>query len=94
MRAILIALVTTCCATPAWAHSFYSAQCCRGNDEGGDCGPVANTTVRVTDTGYLYLPTGETIPFAKALFSPDNRYHACIYPPGHVRCFYAVMGAS
>jgi hypothetical protein len=90
MRALLLFLVL---AGPAQAHDFYSATCCHGNSVGGDCGPVPDAEVKFTAGGWLFIPTGDVTPFAKAQTSPDGRFHVCLpkMQRPHVRCFYAPL---
>lgn len=95
-RALAFAALLAC-AAPAAAHDFYSAQCCRSAEEhGGDCAPVPDGAVKFTASGWLYQPTGDVVPFAKALLSPDGRFHVCLpHSTGaHVRCLYSPQPAS
>jgi len=58
MKAIMLALATTCCATPAWAHDHWinwggyrgpdGVHCCGPND----CEAVPDPGVKITRAGY------------------------------------------
>lgn len=82
------------------AHEWYDPWCCNG----GDCSPVHEQTARVSRHGYaVTLCPGDhplvvdsciskTFTFQEARPSADGRFHACIYPAGQIRCFYAPQG--
>lgn len=71
IRALVI-LVLLGLIVPALSHSFYPKECCSDTD----CAPLDASRVQVTPSGYVIDGT-ETVPFSKALFSPDEHYHAC-----------------
>ena len=89
MLSLAAALALTVAATQtATAHWLYSKECC--NDR--DCFPLPKDSVKATDTGYLYVPTGEVVPFAdpRVKHSPDGSFHGCIIPweQNRLRCLY------
>lgn len=70
-------------ASHAVGHSFYDPWCC--NDS--DCRPIDADEVTSRPDGYHYRQW--VIPYAEARMSADSGYHACEYPKGTMRCFYA-----
>lgn len=73
-------------ASKAVSHSWYDPWCC--NDS--DCRPVEPDEVRALTDGYHYREW--VIPYPQARVSADTGYHACEYPKGTIRCFYAPPG--
>lgn len=57
----------------ALGHSWYPVQCCVERD----CFPVPDDDVKQTVSGWRVGATGEIVPFGKAAFSPDGRFHRC-----------------
>lgn len=85
---IMIALIAL--IAPSFGHSWYPRDCCSD----ADCAPLAAARVQVTPAGFI-IDGRETVPFNKALFSPDEHYHGC-FPPtmmGKIRCFWAPQRA-
>lgn len=75
-------------ATIARGHSWYDPWCC--NDS--DCRQIDAEEVRIMADGYHYRQW--VIPYKDARVSVDRDYHACEFPKGTMRCFYAPAGAS
>lgn len=102
MRQYLILAAIVLSTATAAAHSFYDGYCCQGNAEGtmGDCAPIPKEAVKVVPGGYQITllpgmhrkvtePQTYFFEYAKARWSKDERYHACIYPTQKIlRCFY------
>jgi hypothetical protein len=102
----LLALASCGAGTPVFAHSWYSAFCC----DGQDYQPFPTRAVQVTARGYLVTlrpsdhkmlgaepaPLQYLVPFADAKESPDGGYHACILPYSltTMRCLYAPGAGS
>lgn len=75
---------------PVLGHGWYPRDCCSDKD----CSPLAVSRVKVTPAGFV-IDGRETVPFNKALFSPDEHYHGC-FPSsmmGKVGCFWAPQRA-
>lgn len=79
----------------ASAHSWYDAMCCNTND----CAPVAATTFRPVEGGWLVTlhpgdhplvtrPISRLVPYSEARESQDDGFHACVYPRHTIRCVY------
>ena len=76
----------------AHPHEFYDPSCC----DDRDCRPqITEMVVGETPDGYHVEALKQTIPYddARIRFSPDNRFHLCLYSlgTGHglaVRCLY------
>lgn len=85
--ATAIAILLLCAS--AFAHDPYTGYrnpvtdygCCNGTD----CAAVSASDIERTAQGWLYVPTGETLPFNQALPSFDHRHHVC-RPYGVLRC--------
>lgn len=87
--------------TTAFAHDFYDAFCCNGNQHNGDCQAISSKLVEITKDGYkitagkgdhrlITKPHVYFSPTNKARQSPDGDYHMCLYPTENtLRCFYA-----
>jgi hypothetical protein len=91
------------------AHGWYTGthdpetgvSCCGGTD----CKEISDSDIRETAEGYLYIPTGELIPYARAQESKDWRFHRCeflsdvasygrTFKKGTTRCFFRRPGSS
>ncbi|MFD2053767.1 hypothetical protein ACFSQT_11930 [Mesorhizobium calcicola] len=92
-------------STGAVAHEWYAGKkdpvtgftCCAGTD----CAPIPDSEVKEMPGGYIYLPTGEFIPYLRVQHSQDRQFHRCIYQSeflnldqgsfgkGDTRCFFA-----
>lgn len=93
--AIFAALLTMILAVPVRAHGDASwimqnpdtSWCCGPQD----CHAYPVKDVKITKAGYLFGPTGETVPYAQAKTSIDDQYWACRYDDGEgeIRCFFA-----
>lgn len=103
-----LAVSTYLLCVPAKAHSWYSTTkdpetglgCCGGED----CKPIPQTSVKLEQGGWRYLPTGELIPFYRVQQSHDFEFHRCEYlyafdgdkgqrhEIGDTRCFFVPGG--
>jgi len=107
-RAALGLMLLLFVASDAGAHGWYSGKddpvtgigCCGGTD----CKEIADDGVQETAAGYLYVPTGEVIPYSRAQESRDWRFHRCEflgdythkgqhYKKGSTRCFFRKPGS-
>jgi hypothetical protein len=107
VAAIMLRILATMLvlAGTAQAHDFYSAQCCRGTAQHGDCEPLPPEAVAETSKGYrvdFRSPTQgevhELVPYGSPNIwdSQDGRYHVCLRPPNpwgtsRIRCFYRMV---
>ena len=73
-------------ASVARGHSWYDPWCCNEND----CRQIDPDEVSARPDGYHYKQW--VIPYKDARVSADRDYHACEYPKGQMRCFYAPVG--
>ena len=95
ITAVLMALAAACLLVmgylystlPANAHSFYSQQCCRGTDHGGDCEPLPRDAVTETPDGWWvkfksptqgYVNEGVKRGDSKVHDSEDGFDHVCL----------------
>ena len=67
----------------ARAHSWYDPWCCNTSD----CQPINADEVSEREDGYHYRQW--VMPYKEARVSLDSGFHACEYPKGTMRCFYA-----
>lgn len=105
----LVACISAMWITFAHAHDWYTTTkdpvtglgCCGVED----CAPIRTEDVEKVDGGYLYKPTGETIPMNRVQPSRDLGFHRCEYlysfdemelgmsfAQGTTRCFFAPPG--
>lgn len=70
-------------ASAAKGHSWYDPWCCNTSD----CTPINADEVEERSDGYHYRQW--VVPYAEARVSVDKQFHACEYPKGTMRCFYA-----
>lgn len=106
MLRILAAMLVL--AGTAQAHDFYSAQCCHGTAQHGDCEPLPPEAVAETSKGYrvdFRSPTQgevhELVPYGAPNIwdSQDGRYHVCLRPwngyasESRIRCFYRAVNS-
>lgn len=63
--------------SPARSHEFYDPICCSDKD----CGPVKATDFRPVPGGWMWVPTGEIIPYndSRVRESPDGQFHRCAH---------------
>lgn len=100
--AIALAILAPCLSTsPAGAHEWYSAWCCNGDSETGDCQAIPESAVRATNDGWeITLKPGDhrlitkphrfTKTYGHTRKSEDDQFHACLFPTEDtLRCFYA-----
>ncbi len=75
------------------AHDWYPFYCCHDKD----CRPVDESAVKFTPKGWFITNTGETIPFNRAQYSPDGRFHICSYgglPEAKTICLFTPGNGS
>lgn len=87
---LILILALMFVSVPAIGHSFYPKDCCSDSD----CDVLASSRVQVTPAGYI-IDGRETVPYSKALWSPDEHFHGC-FPKalqGRVGCFWAPQRA-
>ncbi|MBB3660758.1 hypothetical protein FHX15_006029 [Rhizobium sp. BK650] len=106
MERIVYAVILAGLAGVAYAHQApsgfqYSAFCCNGDGESGDCQPIPSQDVKIHGANYEFsLKPGDhrlathghlfSVPQSKAMMSMDGFYHLCLFPNEDVvRCFYA-----
>lgn len=58
---------------PGWAHEWYPAYCCSGQD----CYEIAQEDVELAGEGYFIKATGEYFPRTAVPDSPDGKFHRC-----------------
>lgn len=58
---------------PAFAHEWYPAYCCSGQD----CYEIAQEDVEFVGQGYFIKATGEYFPRDAVPESPDGKFHRC-----------------
>ena len=58
---------------PGWAHEWYPAYCCSGQD----CYEITEADVEVAGEGYFIKATGEYFPRNAIPDSPDGKFHRC-----------------
>lgn len=84
MRMAILLLLATPLA--AQAHSWYPIECCKSEDEHGDCRPVpCEELLEASDGGVDYrAPEGSRIYVAPSRVypSPDRKCHICYEPRG------------
>ena len=89
--AVVASILPLCGA--ASAHDWYPYSCCHDRD----CRPVPPEAVKLTPRGWQIQTTGETIPFDKAQYSPDGRFHICSYggvPEAKTICLFTPGAGS
>lgn len=91
---MVIAILIGGIVKDARGHEWYSAACCKGTDEDGDCEPIDGARVRLGADGYRVDGAENAIAELLAKPSPDGRYHACISDTGYLRCIYVPRVAS
>lgn len=77
MIARLLALTLAFTPVVVLAHGWYDPECCHDRD----CSPAPDGEVVPVPGGWRIVPTGETIPHARAKRSRDDRIHRCIRTP-------------
>ena len=80
---ILVFLASSVIPAETLSHSFYDPWCCNTSD----CQPINADEVSEREDGYHYRQW--VIPYKDARVSLDSGFHACEYPKGTMRCFYA-----
>ncbi|MFS8038163.1 hypothetical protein ACI7BZ_14605 [Xanthobacter sp. AM11] len=58
---------------PAFAHEWYPAYCCSGQD----CYEITGEDVEFAGEGYFIKATGEYYPRTAVPESPDGKFHRC-----------------
>lgn len=82
----IVPIIVVLGVTVALGHSFYSLDCCSGQD----CSPIDAKRVRIVFGGYL-IDGLHYVPQANVRTPPpgEDAYHACFPTKDKLRCFYA-----
>lgn len=101
LAAILALAAAPAMAHEAPEGWVYDAICCNGTAHAGDCAPIPDSAVTVAPDGvHVTLNPGDhrrvrwtqsyaPVPYDKLRQSPDEHYHACLYPSQEtLRCLY------
>lgn len=99
--ALLCALCMPALAHDHWInHGGYTdpenayVHCCGVTGDRPDCFEVSAEEVGIAPEGYVFKPTGETIPYSKVYDSEDGRFWRCRRSTGMTRCFFAPKSGS
>ncbi|MEP9353666.1 hypothetical protein ABLE93_08710 [Xanthobacter sp. KR7-65] len=94
--ALPFALSGSLCLWPferaSWAHEWYPAYCCSGQD----CYEITQEDVEFAGEGYFIKATGEYFPRTAVPDSPDGKFHRCSVGgkrEGRTLCIFAPMAA-
>jgi hypothetical protein len=91
----IVIIILFACILGAGAHSWYPAECCNGQEDGGDCRPVPSTSLVPVagETGcWIYGPTATKFCGNEVRSSPDGLYHVCISDNGYGHCAFIPPG--
>ena len=99
--ALSVAPAGVAAAHDASTNWTYPPACCKGDEAGGDCESIPNSTVRSGPDGYsVLLNPGDhhlatkrhlfKIPYDSVIPSGDSHFHICLHPTeDHPNCFFA-----